>query len=131
MPLPELTLQAALEVAFHSSSPDVFPPAQAAAVDAIQVLLKHRFLEGFAGSLATQNTREELARLALAVQTLGFGNLDLQQTMPQAPILMPDRTPDPAFIAQVAAAAMSTGSWPAIPGRDLDHSVESVDGGNL
>ena len=57
------TLQLALEMALHGGRADAFAAAQAAAVDAVQVLAKDRSLKRFAGALAAQDARKALAEL--------------------------------------------------------------------
>src|SRR5712692_7852302 len=69
MPLPELTLESAAEVALDGGGADAFPPAQAAAVDAVQVLAEDHLLVGFAGPLAFQDARKPLSKVAAATQT--------------------------------------------------------------
>jgi hypothetical protein len=85
MPLGKLALETAAEIAFHGSRADAFPAAQAAAIDAIQVLLIDGFLERLAGSLAAQDTRHSLAEVTPAAQALRFRNQDLQDAVAERP----------------------------------------------
>jgi len=57
------------KVALHGSGANAFSPPQAAAVDAIEVLLKDGLAKGFAGALPRQNAGQTLATLAAAFQT--------------------------------------------------------------
>ena len=66
MPFVELAFQALAKVALDSGRADFLPPSQAAAVDAVEVLLVDGLLVGFAGSLARQNAREALTEVAAA-----------------------------------------------------------------
>jgi hypothetical protein len=73
MPLFELALESPPEVALHGRGAEVFPPAQAAAVDAVQVLLIDGLLKRLAGTLTAQNSGQRLAGLASTTQALGLG----------------------------------------------------------
>src|SRR5579885_1296098 len=70
MPLLELAPESAPEVAFYGGRPDALPTPQAAAIDAIPVLLIDRLLKRLAGALIRQNPWERLAGRAPTFQTL-------------------------------------------------------------
>src|SRR5208283_6027032 len=131
MPLGELALEPAPEVAFHGGRSDALPAAQAAAVDAVQVLLIDSFLERLAGPLAGQDAGQRLAGVTPAAEAFRFGDLDLQETMAEPPVLVADRPAHPALAAQSAGAAMRAGSRPDIPGRDPHPSLDGLNVGNL
>jgi hypothetical protein len=97
MPLGELALEPAAEIALDSGGADAFPPAQAAAVDAIQMLLVDGLLERLAGTLAAQDAGQRLAGAPPAAETFRLGDLDLQQAMAQAPVFVADRSTNPAI----------------------------------
>src|SRR5690349_12310530 len=90
MPLPKLPLEAALKVPLYGGRRDPFAPAQPAAMDAVQVLAVNHFLKGFRGSLAGLDAGAPFAEVAPAGLALPFAGFQLQNTMPQAPVLVPD-----------------------------------------
>jgi hypothetical protein len=69
------------KVPLHGGRANPFSPPQAAAVDAIQVLLKNGLTKGFAGPLPGQNPGQALATLAAAFQTPPFMGFHYQNRM--------------------------------------------------
>ena len=63
MPLAELALEPALEVALHGGRADPLPAAQPATIDSIQVLAEDHFLKSFTGSLARRCVCQVLQKL--------------------------------------------------------------------
>jgi ABC-type nitrate/sulfonate/bicarbonate transport system permease component len=91
-------LQAAEEIALHGSGPNLLAAPQTTAVDAVQVLLKDHFLKAFTSSLERLNAGNLLAKAAATIQAATFADLELEQTVPKAPVVMPDRSPTPALM---------------------------------
>ena len=69
------------KVPLHGGGANPFSPPQAAAVDAIQVLLKDGHAKRFAGPLAGQNAGQALATLTVALQTPPFVGFHYQNRM--------------------------------------------------
>jgi hypothetical protein len=65
----------AQEIALDGGGANALPPAQATAVDAVQVLLKDHSLETLAGSLEGLNPWNALAKPAAAIQTTALAHL--------------------------------------------------------
>lgn len=89
MPFAKLALESTLKVALHGGRADTFAPAQPAAIDPVQVLAKDHSLKGLAGPLARQDPWKPLAEVAPARPALKLAGLQVQNTMPQAPVFMP------------------------------------------
>src|SRR5262249_31200211 len=98
MPFFELALQSFAKVALHGGGADLFPPPQAAAVDAVEMLLVDRLLIRFAGSLTGKNSRQALAKVAATAPAAPFGNLQLQPQGAGSPVLMADVAGVSSFI---------------------------------
>ena len=130
MPLAKLALESTLKVAFHGGRADAFAAAQAAAVDAVQVLAEDHRLKGFAGPLARQDPWKPLAEVASAIVTLEFRGLQLNDAVPEAPVLMPHAPPLAALVAPPAVAAVRTRYWPGVSGGDVDRPTADLDIGN-
>jgi hypothetical protein len=106
VPLAKLALESALKVALHGGRPDSFSPAQPATIDSIQVMAKDHSLKGVTGSLARQDPWKPLAEISTATLALEFAGFQLQNTMPQPPVLMPHSPWVAAFVAQPLAPAV-------------------------
>ena len=118
MPLAKLALESALKVALHGGRGDAFSPAQPATIDSIQVLAKDHSLKSFTGSLARQDPWKPLAEISTATLALELAGFQLQNTMPQPPVLMPHSPWVSAFVAQPLAAAVRARFQPGMPGRN-------------
>ena len=88
MPLFKLAFESLAKVAFHGGGADLFPAAQPAAVDAVQMLLVDRLLVGFAGSLARQDAGKPLAEVAATVAAEPLGDLQFQNARALSPVLV-------------------------------------------
>jgi hypothetical protein len=131
MPLGELALESLLRVALDGGGPDLFPPSQAAAVDAVEMLLEDRLLEGLTGTLVGENAGELLAEVAAAVQAMEFAALQQDDGMAESPVLVADLAYVPAFAAEVVALAMRTAEGPLVTGGNAYPSHGVLDVGNL
>ena len=76
------------EVALDGDRAKALPAAQPAAVDAVQVLLIDGLLKRLAGTLAAQDSRQPLAGLVPVAQAQPLVGGDLDETVPQAPVLV-------------------------------------------
>jgi hypothetical protein len=72
------------------------------------VLAKDHFLKGFTGSVARQDPWKPLAEISAAILALKLAGFQFENTMPQAPVLMPHSPLVSAFVAQPLAAAVRT-----------------------
>jgi hypothetical protein len=88
VPLGKLALEPMAEIAFHGGGSNPLAPADAAAIDPVEVLPEDRLTVRFTGSLAVQNARQTLAELPSAVQAKPFPRLHSQTAVPQTQILM-------------------------------------------
>ena len=131
MVLAGLTLQMAQEVSLHGGRPDALSPAQAAAVDAVEVLLINHRLEALTSSLPRLHARQALAKRAATVQATTLAYLQVQDAAPKAPVIMANFPPAPALVAQTRSAAVWTRYRPGIPGRYRNRPSAALDGGNL
>ena len=131
MVLTGAALQPAQEVALHGGSRDALPPAQTAAVDAVQVLLKHHLLEALAGSLKRVNPWNTLPEPASAVQTTALPERQAQHALAKAPIIVPDRPPAPALVSQPRTMAVGARYRPGMPGRYRNRAAGPLYRGNL
>jgi hypothetical protein len=131
MPLPELTRESVPEVALDSRCTDTFAPAQPAAVDAIQMLLKDHCAEGFAGPLARQNPRKALPELASAIAAQPLPSFQLQHCVTQPDVFMPHPAKVLALASHMPAAAMHAGDRPFPARSNPDLPTYSLNPGNL
>jgi hypothetical protein len=125
------TLQMVQKVALHGGRPDTLASAEAASVDAIQMLLLYHLLEALAGSLARLNARQALAKRSAAVQATALAHFQLKNAAAETPVVVPDSPPAPAFVPQMRSAAMRARYRPRIPGRYRNRAAVSLNGGNL
>jgi hypothetical protein len=100
------TLQPAKEVALHGRCTDALTAAQAAAIDAIEVLLKDHLLKILAGSLEGLNARNALPERTAAAQTPAPAHLQLQGDAAKAPLIMPNRPVAPTLTSQTRSPAV-------------------------
>jgi len=131
MPFAKLALESTLKVALHGGRADTFAPAQPAAIDSVQVLSEDHSLKGFAGPLAGLNPWKPLAEVAPAAPALKLAGLQLQNAVPQTPVLMPHAPYISALVAQLAAPAVRTQSQPSMPRQDPDPTTADLKLGNL
>jgi len=131
MVLAGAALEVAQEVALHGGGADALAATQATAVDAIQVLLIDHLLEAFAGALEGLNPGNALAKRAAAVETAALAHLQVQDAAAEAPVIMADFAPAPAFVSQPRAAALRARYRPGIPGRYRNRAAGSFYRGNL
>jgi len=124
-------LQVAKEIALHGRRPDAFPPAQTASIDAVQVLLKDHFLKALAGPLEGLNAWGLLAEGAAAIKTAPLSHLQLEDTAPEAPVVMPDAPIAPALVPQMGTSAVGARYRPGMPGRYRNRAAASLDLANL
>ena len=131
MPLAKLALESTLKVAFHGGRADAFAAAQAAAVDAVQMLAEDHRLERFARTLARLNPWKALAEVASAVVALKFRGFQLEDAVPEPPVLMPHAPHIASFIAQPVAATVRTRYESRVSGRDVDRPTPDLYISNL
>ena len=98
MPFFELAFETLAKVALHGGGADLFPAAQAAAVDAVEVLLIDRLLVGFAGPLAGKNAGESLTEVSPTVAAEPLRDLQFQDAGALSPILVADASRVVSFI---------------------------------
>jgi hypothetical protein len=95
------------------------------------MLLEHHLLKALGGALEGLDARNALAETAAAIQTAALAEFQTQQTMPETPIIVPDRPPAPAFASQARALAVRARYQPAMAGRYRYRAAQSLDRGNL
>ena len=120
MPLPKLALQPTLKVAFHGRCANPFPATQTASIDAVWVMAIDHFLKCFRGPLPQQNPRKAVPEVSPALPALPLAGFQLQNTMPQPPVLMPNAPLIASFVPQPLITAVRARSYPQIPRRDPD-----------
>jgi hypothetical protein len=125
------TVEAAQEIALHGSRSDSLPLSQPAPVNAIQVLLKDHLLETLTGPLTRLNARQLLSKTAAAIQAAALAHAQVQDAAPEAPVVVPDHPPAPAFISQTRTVAVGARNRPGIPGRYRKRATASLDVANL
>ncbi|MCX7605267.1 MAG: hypothetical protein N2036_14415 [Bryobacteraceae bacterium] len=131
VPLAELPPQAGLEIALDSGRADALAAAQKAAVDAVQVQPEDLALEGLAGPLPGLDAGEALAEAPAAVPALELAGLQLDDDMPQPPILMAHSAVAPALAAQPHAATVGAGCGSGMPDPHPHLPRGTLDPGNL
>jgi hypothetical protein len=113
----ELALEGAPEVTLDGGGAERLAPAQPAAVDAVEVVAKDHLLEGFAGALPEENTREALAEVASASPATELGALQFQDAAAHPHVLVPHPAHIPAFVSQGGALTVRASDRPGIAGR--------------
>jgi hypothetical protein len=131
MPLFELALQTLAKVALHGGGADFLATSQAAAVDAVEMLLVDGLLVGFTGSLAWKNTGKTLTEVASAAAAVPFGNLQFQDAGALSPVLVADAAQMAAFISEKVGVAVRAGDRPRVAGRKSEHTLVHLNVGNL
>ena len=126
-----MALETVTEVALHGSGADLLSAPETTAVYAIQVLLKDHFLEAFRRSLERLNSGNLLAKAAAAIQAATFAHLELEPTVPKAPVVMTDCSPAPAFVPQSRGTALRAGNRPTMAGRYVNRAAATNNRGNL
>jgi hypothetical protein len=124
-------LQAPENVALHRSGSDALATAQAAPVNAIQVLLIDHLLEALAGSLPGLHARQLLAKGAAAIQTAALAHPQIHHASPETPVVVTDDPAAPAFVSQPRPSTLGARYRPGIPGRYRDCAAAAVDVANL
>ncbi len=115
MPFPKLALQSALKIALYGGGPDPFAAPQPAAIDSIQMLAIDHSLEGLTGSLTGLNAWKPLPEVPSAALALILAGLQLQNAVPQTPVLMPHPPHIAALVPQPVAPAVRTQPQPGMP----------------
>jgi hypothetical protein len=104
--------QPGAEPALHGRAGDPFAFCQAAAADAIEVLLTNRTPERFTGTHARQNPGKTLPETAPAAQATPFSGFQFDHTMPHTPALVA-RPPYPQILhPKICASTMRTANLP-------------------
>ena len=100
--------------AFHRGACDPFPLPQAAAADAVEVLLANAAAERFGGPHARQDARKALPETAFAARAEPLPRLQFQLALPHAPAFVPRPANPPVLHSQFGAAAMRTQNRPRV-----------------
>jgi hypothetical protein len=82
MPLRKLAVESFLRIALDGGGADVPPPPQAAAIDAVEMLLEDRFLKGLTGALVREDAGKGLAEVAVTIQAVRLAALQKDHGMP-------------------------------------------------
>jgi len=130
MPLFELALQALVKVALDGGCADVLPTPEAAAVDAVEMLLVDGLLVGFAGSLEGKDAGEPLSEIAAASAAMPLGNLQFEDAGAQSPVLVADVSQVAAFVSKGGGVAVGAGDGPCVADVETKYSRLQLHVGN-